>query len=199
MKVQDAVVEEDEDDCIRVLLENHGFSPVVVEEGQILGSMEEVRLCQEESLVDEAVVSAVLPGEFSAERLEQLRDSLKLDPQLTEEQVQQMRDLVLEFADVFALDSTELGSTDLVTHHIDTGDSRPIKQPPRRIPFALRQTVEEMVHGNNASAGGSKAITQPMVQSGGVGGEEGWDQTLLCGLPTLECGYKARRFPIAPY
>ena len=145
VKVQDAVVEEDEDDCIRVLLENHGFSPVVVEEGQILGSMEEVRLCQEESLVDEAVVSAVLPGEFSAERLEQLRDSLKLDPQLTEEQVQQMRDLVLEFADVFALDSTELGSTDLVTHHIDTGDSPPIKQPPRRIPFALRQTVEEMV------------------------------------------------------
>ena len=80
-------------------------------------------MCQKESLVDEAVVSAALPGEFSAERLEQLRDSLKLDPQLTEEQVQQMRDLVLEFADVFALDSTELGSTDLVTHHIDTGDS----------------------------------------------------------------------------
>ena len=26
MKVQDAVVEEDKDDCIRVLLENHGFS-----------------------------------------------------------------------------------------------------------------------------------------------------------------------------
>ena len=59
VKVQDAVVEKDEDDCIRVLLENHGFSPVVVEEGQILGSMEEVRLCQEECLVDEAVVSAI--------------------------------------------------------------------------------------------------------------------------------------------
>ena len=52
VKVQDAVVEEDEDDCIRVKMENHG---VVVEEGQILGSMEEVRLCQEESLVNDAV------------------------------------------------------------------------------------------------------------------------------------------------
>ena len=88
VKVQDAVVEEDEDDCILVLMENHGFSPVVVEEGQILGSMEEVRLCQEESLVDEAVVLAVL------------------------------------------------------------------------------------LWRNDASAGGSEAITQPMVQSGGVGGEE---------------------------
>ena len=40
--------------------------------------------------------------------------------------------------------SGELGSTDLVTHTIDTG-SPPIKQPARRVPFALRQAVDEMV------------------------------------------------------
>ena len=55
---------------------------------------------------------------------------------------------MIEWADVFALDPSELGSTKLVTHSIDTidtGDSPPIKQPARRIPFALCQTVEEMV------------------------------------------------------
>ena len=52
---------------------------------------------------------------------------------------------MIEWADVFALDPSELGSTKLVTHSIDTGDSPPIKQSTWRIPFALCQTVEEMV------------------------------------------------------
>ena len=46
---------------------------------------------------------------------------------------------------MFALDETELCSTDWVTHSIDTGDQHPIRQPPRRIPYALRKKVEEMV------------------------------------------------------
>ena len=32
----------------------------------------------------------------------------------------------------------------MVTHAIDTGDHLPIKQPPRRTPFAPLQHVEEM-------------------------------------------------------
>jgi len=46
---------------------------------------------------------------------------------------------------VFALDNSELGTTDLVTHSIDTGDQPPICQPVRRTPFALRSKVDEMV------------------------------------------------------
>ena len=46
---------------------------------------------------------------------------------------------------MFALDSSELGSTDLITHTIDTGDSPPIKQSARQTPFALHQVMEEMV------------------------------------------------------
>ena len=46
---------------------------------------------------------------------------------------------------LFTLEGEELGCTDRVTHSIDTGDHPPVRQPPRRIPFALRQTVREMV------------------------------------------------------
>ncbi len=35
-----------------------------------------------------------------------------------------------DFQDVFALDDTELGCTDLIKHTIDTGDGSPIKQQP---------------------------------------------------------------------
>ena len=36
-----------------------------------------------------------------------------------------------------------LGQTDLVEHDIETGDSKPIKIPPRRIPIFKRNQVDE--------------------------------------------------------
>ena len=53
--------------------------------------------------------------------------------------------LVEEYSDIFALDAMELGSTNLVTHCIDTGDSSPIRQPARRVPFALHARMEQLV------------------------------------------------------
>ena len=87
----------------------------------------------------------VRPDDFSKDRLESLRGQLRLDSDLSDEEARQIEDLVLEFADVFALEATELGSTGLVTHTIDTGDSPPIKQQARCVPFALRHVVEDMV------------------------------------------------------
>ena len=46
---------------------------------------------------------------------------------------------------MLAVDASELGTTDLVTHSIDTGDHPPVRQPHRRMPFALRTKVDEMV------------------------------------------------------
>ena len=46
---------------------------------------------------------------------------------------------------MFALDQSELGSTDVVTHSVDTGDHPPIRQQPRRVPFVLRGRIAEMV------------------------------------------------------
>ena len=56
-----------------------------------------------------------------------------------------LRELVREYSDIFALDSMELGTTELVTHSIDTGDSHSIRQASRRTLFALHHTMEEMV------------------------------------------------------
>ena len=50
--------------------------------------------------------------------------------------------LIGEYAQLFAL---ELGSTDVVTHSINTGDHPPFRQQARRVPFALRGKITEMV------------------------------------------------------
>ena len=46
---------------------------------------------------------------------------------------------------LFAFNPGELGTTQMVTHTINTGEHAPIRQPVRRTPFALRAKVEEMV------------------------------------------------------
>jgi len=44
--------------------------------------------------------------------------------------------------DVFAKSSADLGRTNIVQHTIDTGDSKPVRQPPRRIPIHKRPLVQ---------------------------------------------------------
>jgi len=46
---------------------------------------------------------------------------------------------------VFALNEADLERTHLVRHKIETGDYLPIKQGPRRIPFAKQTEVENLI------------------------------------------------------
>ena len=62
-----------------------------------------------------------------------------------EAEAQQLRTLVLEYADVFALTTSKLGSAELVYHVIDTADNPPCRQPVRGIPFSLREKVDQIV------------------------------------------------------
>ena len=52
--------------------------------------------------------------------------------------------------DTFSKDESDIGLTHLATHHIDTGDSRPIKMAPRCVPLAFKgedtKCVEKMLN-----------------------------------------------------
>lgn len=54
-----------------------------------------------------------------------------------ESQQDQVAALLLEFAEVFSKNGEDLGLTHLTEHSIETGDSRPFKQPPHRVPAAF--------------------------------------------------------------
>ncbi len=49
---------------------------------------------------------------------------------------------IYEYRDVFSSGPADMGRTDLVTHSIDTGEHRPIRLPPRRLPIT-KQDVEQ--------------------------------------------------------
>ncbi|XP_023711548.1 uncharacterized protein LOC111866641 [Cryptotermes secundus] len=66
-------------------------------------------------------------------------------PHLSPGEFQDLEDLVSEYADIFAQDNEDYGRTNRVYHRIDTGEARPIRQPPRRVPLAKQAEVKEML------------------------------------------------------
>ena len=78
--------------------------------------------------------------------MKKLREVLEVDEsRLTNVELAQLRQVIEDYDDIFAMSDFELGKTSVTHHSIDTGDHPPIRQPPRRVPFLLRQKIEEMV------------------------------------------------------
>ncbi|UYV65170.1 K02A2.6-like, partial [Cordylochernes scorpioides] len=67
---------------------------------------------------------------------------LELDlKDLSEEEARNARAFLKKNQDAFSSGDGNLGRTDLVRHRINTGDARPIRQPPRRLPMAKQEEV----------------------------------------------------------
>ena len=62
---------------------------------------------------------------------------------LNKEEAQSVLRLLVKYQHIFAAPGGKLGTTDLVTHTIDTGSTRPIKTPYRPPGFARREIIDE--------------------------------------------------------
>ena len=69
----------------------------------------------------------------------------RMDDALTNKQKRQVKAFLHEYQDVFANPGGKLGCTDLMEHTIDTGDAKPIKQRPRRVPLSQREIESQEV------------------------------------------------------
>ena len=162
MLLPDSAVTLQEDKLVTLVVCNHGRTAVRLPGGVQLGTVTPVdpismvgeretadkRDSSEETGVEaEAGVLRLDTGQDSPDsRVDKLfkQLELKLD-HLTEEEQQRLKSILTSYTDVFALDSSKLGTTDAVTHSIDTGDHRPVRQQVRRTPFALRAPVDKLI------------------------------------------------------
>lgn len=81
---------------------------------------------------------------------EHLRDLfLKSIKGRSHEEQQAIANILIKFKDTFSINDLDLGLTHLNEHTIDTGDAKPVKQPPRRVPLAFaeqeKKAVEELL------------------------------------------------------
>jgi hypothetical protein len=55
---------------------------------------------------------------------------------LSNEEFQELQELLAKYEDIFVVDGEIHILTNKVNHHTDMGDTRPIRQPWRRLPLA---------------------------------------------------------------
>ena len=64
---------------------------------------------------------------------------------LNKEQQKQVAKLLTKYGDVFSKNDADLGRTGIIQHKIPTGQTQPIKHPPRRVPVNMNKEVDEQI------------------------------------------------------
>ena len=115
------------------------------------------RMSEESQLVESSCAKVMVDEKFDDEHIQKLLGALKLNQgDLMNKQLNSLKTVMVGASDVFALDNSELGCTNLVKHTIDTGDIRPIKQQPYRTPMIYHEQIAEMIEDMQA-----QGIVQP--------------------------------------
>ena len=88
----------------------------------------------------------------------QLREVLAgARPNLSIREAQALEELIADYQDVFETKGSAYGHTDKVYHRIDTGNARPIRQPPSRLPLAKQAEVNILLDDMK-----SKGVTEEL-------------------------------------
>ncbi|MES9883466.1 MAG: reverse transcriptase domain-containing protein [Sedimenticola sp.] len=85
---------------------------------------------------------------------------------LIPEEKAQLKSLLIKHSATFAKSSDDLGHTSVVKHKIDTGDNQPVKQRPRRPPFAFAEEESKIIKNQlkmNVIRESSSAWASPLV------------------------------------
>ena len=85
-------------------------------------------------------LAKVSEGQGLPEHLTDLYD--RAVENVPEEDRAQIRELLVKYQDVFSRDDKDLGRTSLVKHHIETGDTKPIKQAPVGYPLIREKRLK---------------------------------------------------------
>lgn len=116
---------------VRVL--NISDKPKVIRKGEVLATCAPVTCIEKSSSLR------------SNEPPENLRKELLEATELNDEQKGTAGKVIEEFTDLFSHTSEDFGRTSVTQHRINTGNHPPIKQNPRRLPFAKVEEVKDLL------------------------------------------------------
>ena len=101
---------------------------------------------------------------------------------LNNRQKKKLTELLQRYRSIFIPANGKTGRTNIVSHKIDTGDTRPIRQPARRLPRAKREIAEKIIQDMEQDG-----VIEPFLGfTSGTSEEERWKHSFLRGLSPIE-------------
>ncbi|XP_049316980.1 uncharacterized protein LOC125779752 [Bactrocera dorsalis] len=126
-----------EDATIPVRVVNEFNTPISLKKGAVIGQ------CQNISAIARCERSqqkpTIEPQQISPTLLNNLLNELHGNEKLKAEK------LLEKYASIFANEGNNTGRTGIVKHRINTGDAKPIRQAPRRVPLAKREDANKII------------------------------------------------------
>ena len=145
----DSLVTLSDDRTVLVPVQNYKTCTVDIPGDIELGAVEPFDEGNSLSSVPLSTCARVLvdgPGYHEKERSRKLLSILDFaESDCTSEQLATLESVISQHADLFEMDDSELGHSNVVQHVIDTGDSTPIKQHPYRTPVVQREKIAELI------------------------------------------------------
>ena len=114
-------------------------------------SDEPIKVCKGTVISDLQPVSPIETQEQRSSELEHNDDTIveemisKVDKSVPTNVREQLRAVLTKYSTVFSRGDLDLGWTDLVTHNIDTGDHKPIRQQMRRYPPVHLHAIDKQL------------------------------------------------------
>ena len=110
--------------------------PINLRKGQSVSTLQNVKV---------ATVSSVAC--VNSATAEQIRDTIinNVDPSVSQNEKQELTQLIDKYQDVFSHSEYDLGYTDIVQHEINTGENRPFKQPLRPQASARLPVIDNLL------------------------------------------------------
>ena len=139
--LEDAMVNATQDGTAQLVITNMSGLTQRVPEGTVVGEAQIAEVVTPEPRSTDALSASVRRlSSQEGERREKLLELLQLHD-VPQSETGRLHSFLADNHDVFCLEGGERGETSLVAMEIDTGDAPPRKQPPRRMPFLVREEV----------------------------------------------------------
>lgn len=196
--MEDALLHPSEDGLVHTVLMNSTAFTQTIEAGTQLGRTSHATLVKPPQEDDHTNVPANVK-QLSSKLPDTQRKDLLLQlvgqPDLPAQEQADLMKLLQEYHSVFALEEGERGQTDLVEVEIDTGDAQPLKQPPRRMPFAVRKEIAKQVK-NMQETGVAVPSNSPWASPVVMVRKKDGTHRLCVDYRCLNATTKADQFPI---
>ena len=158
LQLGDMLLQFSEDGMAQAVVSNPTGCSCFADEGTVVGEVTDISVVASDGvpelgpIAEQEDVSSPQPevrriGEASADwRRQKLLEMVGSPEALSDSQVQELHELLGGHHNAFCLEELERGETDILGMDIATGEARPVKQPARRMPFAVRQEVARQLH-----------------------------------------------------